>query len=61
MTKLQRADLNKQLMEATEMVESLCKKNHVLNQPRDEFYAQQVQKQIDNLSSLLVSAKASLN
>ncbi len=61
MTKLQRADLNKQLLEATAMVENLCKKNQVLNQPREEFYAQQVQKQIDNLSSLLVSAKASIN
>lgn len=61
MTKLQRTDLNKQLLEATAMVENLCKKNQVLNQPREEFYAQQVQKQIENLSSLLVSAKASLN
>jgi hypothetical protein len=61
MTKLQRANLNKQLIEATQMVENLCKKNRVLNQPRDEFYAEQVQIQIDNLSSLLVSAKASIN
>jgi len=61
MTKLQRADLNKQLIEATQMVENLCKKNRVYNQPRDEFYAEQVQIQIDNLSSLLVSAKASIN
>ena len=61
MTKLQRTDLNKQLLEATAIVENLCKKNQVLNQPREEFYAQQVQKQIDNLSSLLISAKASLN
>tara|TARA_B100001059_G_scaffold36147_1_gene29260 strand:- start:3786 stop:3971 length:186 start_codon:yes stop_codon:yes gene_type:complete len=61
MTKLQRPDLNKQLIEATQRVENLCKKNQVFDQPREEFYAEQVQKQIDNLSSLLMSSKASIN
>lgn len=61
MTKLQRADLNKQLLEASAMVENLCKKNKVFSQSSDEFYAVQVQKQIDNLSSLIVKAKSSLN
>ena len=61
MTKLQRADLNKKLLEATQIVENLCKKNQVLTQAKEDFYSFQVQKQIDNLSTLLVKAKSSIN
>jgi len=61
MTKTQRDKCNKQLKEAQVTIDYLCLKNNVLHQSKEDFYAAQLQKQLDQLSLLVAKTSKSIN
>lgn len=61
MTNQQKAQYSKQLKEASVTLDYLLLKNGVLHQSKEDFYAVQVQKQLEQLSALVAKAGKSLN
>lgn len=61
MTNQQRAHCNKQLKEASVRLDYLLLKNGILHQSKEDFYAVQLQKQLEQLQKLVDKADKSLN